>query len=430
MVREMSTRKQIAVIGAGISGLSAAWLLRDQHEVTLYEKEPRLGGHARTLEVDYNGTSVAVDTGFIVFNDRNYPHLNGLFSALGVAFHKSNMSFAARIQGYNDIEYSSRSLRGMFPTLTSLLDVRRWQMLRDYFRFSRAAKKFLLNEDRRSLGELLDAVRVSDAFREYFILPMGAAIWSCPVAQMLDYPAATFVRFFNNHGLLDYNGQPQWYTVTGGSREYVQKIAEALKDNVRVGVGAISVTRSNDSVLVEDSNGETRHYDEVIFACHADEALAMQRDASAHERKILSCFRFNQNTAYLHRDPSLMPQNTRCWASWVYLCEQAQAGEAPKLAITYWMNLLQGVDHRLPLFVTLNPPTPPAVELTFNTHIFTHPIFDRAAIDAQAHVHEINGKDRIWWCGAWQRYGFHEDGIYSAIAVVRQLGGIIPWETT
>lgn len=423
----METREHIAVIGGGISGLSAAFVLQQHYDITLYEKEPRLGGHARTLAVQYDGKEIAVDTGFIVFNDRNYPHLNGLFDTLGVAYHKSDMSFAARIGDHGSaFEYSSKSLRGIFPTISTLFDGRRWVILRDYFRFSAKTKRFLKSPDKRTLGQWVKDTNVSDAFVHCFILPMGAAIWSCPVSQMFDYPAETFARFFNNHGLLDYNGQPQWYTVTGGSREYVATIANHLSTAPRISQPVIEVRRERDGVIVKTATEET-YYDMVLFACHADEALAVHADATQEERDILSAFRFNVNKAYLHRDENLMPANKRCWASWVYLSD-AQRDTSPSLAVTYWMNLLQGLDEERPLFVTLNPARPPDADKTFNIHAFTHPIFDRAAIDAQKKIASINGKNRIWWCGAWQRYGFHEDGIASAMNVATTLGVPIPWQ--
>ena len=423
----MNPRQRIAIIGAGISGLSAAYVLRERYDVTLYEKESRLGGHARTLNVNYDGAEIPVDTGFIVFNDRNYPNLIGLFKTLSVPFHKSNMSFAARIgSGSGSFEYSSKNLKGIFPTLASYADTKRWRMLRDYFRFSRIAKAFLANPDRRTLSKLVADARVGDEFTRCFILPMGAAIWSCPVSQMLDYPAATFARFFDNHGLLDYNGQPQWYTVTGGSRTYVSAIDAVLGNAARVNHAVTHVMRSESGVMVRDVTGTETQYDQVIFACHADEALAMHRDANSVEREVLSAFRFNTNTAYLHRDTALMPKDKRCWASWVYLSDTPN-DTSPSLAVTYWMNMLQSIDDAHPLFVTLNPATPPEEALTFNRHVFTHPIFDQAAIDAQARIPEINGADRIWWCGAWQRYGFHEDGIASAMHVAKSLGATIPW---
>lgn len=411
---------RIAIIGSGISGLSAAYLLHTQHEVTIYEKEDRLGGHARTRDV--NG--VAVDTGFIVFNDRNYPNLLGLFAELGVESIPSNMSFAASI-GQGAFEYSSKSLRGVFPTLASLRDSRRWRMGRDYFRFSRYAKNFLNNPDARSLGQLVKDSRVGNDFARYFILPIGGAIWSCPVSTMMDYPARTFVQFFENHGLLDVNGQPQWRTVKGGSRQYVQKLAEAANSvKLKLKCGPVSVTRVGDGVTIKEKTGTYAHYDHVIMAAHADESLAMLANPSDAERDVLGAFKFQPNHAYLHSDARFMPREKQCWASWVYLSDGAE-DKSPQLAVSYWMNLLQDLPGQ-PLIVTLNPATKP--DHIHDEKLFHHPIFDEAAIQAQAKVPSINGVDRISYVGAWQRYGFHEDGIWSAVRVVKQLGAKIPWE--
>lgn len=413
---------RIAIIGSGISGLSAAYLLHSQHEVTIYEKENRLGGHARTRDV--NGT--AVDTGFIVFNDRNYPNLLGLFAELGVETIPSNMSFAASIDG-GVFEYSSKSLRGIFYNAAQLFDRRRWAMGRDYFRFSRYAKNFLKNPDDRSLGQLVRDSGVGEHFAQYFILPIGGAIWSCPVTTMMDYPARTFVQFFENHGLLDVNGQPQWRTVKGGSREYIKKLSAAANSvKLKLQCAPVSVTRSGDGVTIKEKTGTYARYDHVIMAAHADESLALLANPSEQECAVLGAFKFQPNMAYLHGDIALMPKEKRCWASWVYLCDGTK-DESPNLAVSYWMNLLQSLPGQ-DLIVTLNPATPPKHELTYDQHLFHHPIFDEAAVQAQAMIPSINGVDRISYVGAWQRYGFHEDGIWSAVRVAKQLGAKIPWE--
>lgn len=422
----MQTRQKIAIIGSGISGLSAAWLLRERYDVVLYEKNAVLGGHARTLTVDYDGVAIDVDTGFIVFNDRNYPHLLGLFSALQVPFHKSDMSFAASI-AEGAFEYSSKSLRGIFPTFDALFDVKRYSMMRDYLRFSRAAKRYLQQASSSlTLEQLIALSGVGETFARGFILPMGAAIWSCPISQMLQYPAETFVRFFDNHGLLDYNGQPQWYTVSGGSRSYVSRIAAHLAGKIKLGIGATRVDRTENGVSVLDSHGDVQDYDYVVFATHAPEAHALLHNPSEQESAIIGAFKTQENLAILHRDAQLMPKNKHCWASWVYL-SKLREDNSPSLAITYWMNLLQNIDANKPLFVTLNPPEMPADALIFDSHIFAHPIFDKQAIDAQKMLPSINGKNRIFWCGAWQRYGFHEDGIHSAVNVASLLGVKTPW---
>jgi predicted NAD/FAD-binding protein len=417
---------RIAVVGSGIAGLSSAWLAaKAGHQVVVYEKSATAGGHARTLTVQHGDKEIAVDTGFIVFNDRNYPNLLNLFAALKVPYHASNMSFAASVN-YGAFEYSSKSLRGIFPTLASVFQPKRYLMLRDYFRFSKHAKAFLQQPDGRSLGALITESGVGDYFTRYFIMPMGAAIWSCPISQMLEYPARTFVRFFNNHGLLDWNGQPQWFTVTGGSKAYVEKLLADAAPEIRLHAEVASVVREDAGVRVVTKSGKEEHFDHVIIAGHADEALAMLSAPTEREREVLGAFRFQQNTAYLHRDARLMPSHTACWASWVYLSDSV-VDASPKLAISYWMNLLQSIDNAYPLFVTLNPFLKPQPELTFNTHQFTHPIFDEAAIQAQARIPEISGTDRISYVGAWQRYGFHEDGIWSAVRAIKALGIAVPW---
>lgn len=410
---------RIAIIGSGISGLSAAYLLHQQHEITIYEKEDRLGGHARTRNVD----GVNVDTGFIVFNDRNYPNLLGLFAALGVESTKSNMSFAASV-GQGAFEYSSKSLSGVFPTLASLLDKRRWVMGRDYLRFSKFAKAFLKNPDDRSLGQLVKDSNVGQDFARYFILPIGGAIWSCPVSAMMDYPARTFVQFFENHGLLDVNGQPQWRTVSGGSKQYIEKLIAAAKPTVKLNSAPLSITRVGEGVTIKNKHGVYDRFDHVIMAAHADDSLALLANPTEHEREVLGAFKFQPNHAYLHSDERFMPRQKKCWASWVYLSDGAE-DKSPHLAVSYWMNLLQSLPGQ-PLIVTLNPATRP--EHVHDEKLFHHPIFDEAAIQAQAKIASINGVDRISYVGAWQRYGFHEDGIWSAVRVAKQLGASIPWE--
>lgn len=417
---------KIAIVGSGISGLASAYLLQQQHEVVVFEKNATAGGHARTLEVESQGQTIAVDTGFIVFNNRNYPNLCGLFRTLNVPFHKSNMSFAASIEN-GGFEYSSKSIQGLFPTIRSMVEKKRWKMVSDYFRFSNYAKAYLKRDGSLTLGQLIDASGVGDAFKRQFILPIGAAIWSCPLSSMLDYPARTFVRFFENHGLLDVNGQPQWLTVTGGSREYVKRVVAALGEGVvRCGASITRVERTADGVWVEDDNGKRERFDHVVMASHADESLAMLANPTADEKTILGVFRFQKNEAYLHGDARFMPNNKKCWASWVYQSLQS-VDDAPSLTVTYWMNLLQGLDETVPLFVTLNPKTAPNASLIYNQHTYTHPIFDQPAIDAQGKLDDIQGVDRIWFCGAWTRYGFHEDGILSAVNVAKALGVKTPW---
>lgn len=419
---------RIAVIGSGISGLSAAWIAaKAGHEVTLYEQSARAGGHARTITAQTPVGAIDVDTGFIVCNDRNYPNLLAFFKELGVAYHPSNMSFAAQFM--DGFEYSSKSLRGIFPDLMALTERKRWRMLIDFFRFGKAAKVFLNAPDDRTLGEFITQAKLSAVFTERFLLPMGAAIWSCPLTTIRVYPAASFLRFFANHGLLDYAGQPQWYTVTGGSKRYVDAVLKSLGEmggQIRLSQRNLRIAREEHGrVCVSNNEGQGR-FDHVIIAAHADEALAMIESPTRHEREILSSFHFQQNTAYLHSDTTIMPKDPVCWASWVY--SEAAYHDAPSsLTITYWMNLLQDLPREAPLFVTLNPAKPPAQELTHDTAHFTHPIFDDRAIEAQSKVDDINGLDHISFVGAWQRYGFHEDGIWSAVRALAGLGIAPPW---
>ncbi len=421
--------RTIAVIGTGISGMGAAYLLhRAGHTVTVYEKAARVGGHSRTLTVDYAGTPIAVDTGFIVYNEPNYPNLLGLFKHLGVPVQKSNMSFAITV---NDgaFEWSARTLNTIFGQRRNLIRPAFYGMIRDVLRFNAQALPVAEAHPGMSLGELVARLKLGKGFMDAYLLPMGGAIWSCPPETMLAFPAITFVRFFKNHGLLSLNGQHQWYTVTGGSQVYVEKITAPYRDHIRTECAAVRVTRDADGVSVTDSRGETQRYDEVVFASHANETLAMLADASAEERQILGAFQYQKNIAYLHRDVSVMPKRRRCWASWVYQSNApgGQDERAHGIGVTYWMNLLQSIDERTPLFVTLNPVRPVAESLTFNRHEFEHPIFTRETLVAQQQLPSIQGVQRSWFCGAYTRYGFHEDGLLSAVKVAQAMGVPIPW---
>jgi predicted NAD/FAD-binding protein len=420
------TRKTIAIIGSGISGLGAAYLLAPHYAITVYEKNAYAGGHSRTLEVATPDGTVAVDTGFIVFNYRNYPLLTGLFEHLNVPVAKSDMSFGASING-GWLEYGTQHLSNLFAQKRNLLRPEFWRMIVDILRFNRQARRYLASDPAVTLGECLDALGMGAWFREYFLLAMGGAIWSTPLEHMLKFPAATFVRFFENHGLLTVNDQPQWYTVTGGSREYVKRLTAPFQQNIRLGCGGAKIIREAESVTVMDTQGGSARYDAVVFACHADEALAMIDRPTDAERRILSAFTYQPNRAVLHSDTRFMPKRKGAWASWVYLCESAHDAK-PCVSLTYWMNRLQPLPTRHPILVTLNPGMEPDRALVHNDHQFTHPVFNEAAIRAQAEMATIQGKDRFWFAGAYQRYGFHEDGLGSAVAVARQMGIEPPWK--
>ncbi|HEY4942336.1 MAG TPA: FAD-dependent oxidoreductase [Rhizomicrobium sp.] len=416
---------KIAIIGSGISGLGAAYLLGRCHEVTVYEKAARIGGHSRTVTVDYDGKTIPVDTGFIVFNEKNYPQLSAMFAHLNVPVHRSDMTFAASIRdGW--LEWGARDVNAVFGQRRNLLRPKFALLIRDVFKFNASAEATVARHPDLTLDGLIETLGLSDWFRRFYLLPMAAAIWSCPPREMLRFPALTLIRFMANHHLLSASGQPQWYTVTGGAQEYVRRLTQSFASRIRVGCGAVSVTREAQGVSVRDTSGEWRSYDHVVFASHGDETLRLLADAGPQEREVLSAFRYQKNVAVLHRDASVMPKNKRCWASWNYTSD----GDLndPALSVTYWMNLLQGIPHRTPLFVTLNPKTPIAPDKMFDSHEFDHPVFDSGAIAAQSRVQAMQGARNTWFCGAHLRNGFHEDGLASAVHVARLLGAETPWQ--
>ncbi len=416
---------KIAIIGTGISGLGAAYLLNRRHEVTVYEKAPRIGGHSRTVTVDYDGKAIPVDTGFIVFNEKNYPQLSAMFRHLGVATHKSDMTFAASIrEGW--LEWGARDTNAVFGQRRNLLRPKFGLLIRDVFRFNALAQTTVARHPDLTLDGLIAALGLGDWFRRFYLLPMAAAIWSCPPCEMLRFPAATLIGFMANHHLLSASGQPQWYTVTGGSQEYVTRLTQSFAKRIRTGCGAAAVTRGAQGVTVTDTTGARQLYDHVVFASHGDESLRLLTDGDARERAVLSAFRYQKNVAVLHRDAAVMPKNKRCWASWNYASDGDMSD--PALSVTYWMNLLQGISNETPLFVTLNPKTPIAADKIFDAHEFEHPVFDQGAIAAQAQVQAMQGARNTWFCGAHLRNGFHEDGLASAVHVARLLGVETPWQ--
>ncbi len=410
------------MIGSGISGLSAAWLLAKRHDVTLYERAERLGGHSNTVTARLNDAAVPVDTGFIVYNEPAYPNLTALFAHLGVATKPSDMSFAVSLRG-GATEYSGTGLTGLFAQPTNLARPRFLSMIRDIARFYREAPRdlALMGEKNMSLGDYLTERGFGAAFRDDHLLPMAAAVWSSPSTRMLDYPAASFIRFCANHGLLQLTGRPEWRTVVGGSRAYVETFAAALAPSVRLSRGVTRIMRTGTGVTVHDSAGGSASYDHAVIAAHADQALAMIDQPTADEQRLLGAFRYSHNLTVLHSDESLMPQRRRVWSSWNYL------DNGDGLCVTYWMNRLQGIDGRN-LFVTLNPPRPPRAGTLLHSEIYEHPIFDTKAGLAQRELWSLQGQRRLWFCGAHFGAGFHEDGLQSGLAVAEQLGGIRrPW---
>jgi hypothetical protein len=416
--------RRIAVVGAGIAGLGAAWLLRDIARVTLFEAEPRLGGHADTTDVRFGERVVPVDTGFIVLNDRTYPNLLGLFDALGVRLVPSDMGFAVSIDG-GALEYAGGTIAQLFAQKRNLFRPAFHGMWRDILRFYREAPRVLASaEADQPLGDWLDANRYGRAFIAHHLLPMGAAIWSASVDGMRAFPVRGFVQFFANHGLLQVNGRPQWRTVAGGSREYVQRIAAALSD-ARLATRVRAVRRDGAGVLLTHAFEE--RFDHAILACHAPQALAMLSDATAAERAVLAPFRTQANRAVLHTDLRLMPRRRAAWAAWNYLSTGAR-DQGAAVSVSYWMNRLQTLDTPVPLIVSLNPLVEPDPACVLKDVTYHHPQFDAATLPAQARLADIQGVHGVHFCGAWTRWGFHEDGLVSAVHAARALGAPIPWE--
>ena len=417
--------QSIAVVGTGIAGMAAAWLLDQGHRVTVYEKAPRIGGHSHTVEVPGPQGPTPVDTGFIVYNERNYPNLTALFRHLGVATKSSTMSFAASLDG-GALEYAGSDLNGLLGQRSNLVRPRFWRMVADIARFYREAPSFLQEPAANylSLGAYLWREGYGESFIEDHLLPMGAAIWSTTLPDMKAYPAAAFIRFFQSHGLLTLKDRPQWRTVTGGSREYVKRLTAPYAERIRFD-GVARIRRETSEVLVQDRQGRVEAYDHVVLATHADEAFAMLSDSDSLERVLLGGWRYTDNRAVLHRDASLMPKRRRVWSSWNFIGGQ-EPGQG--LCVTYWMNRLQSLDPGDPLFITLNPIREPAPDTVVGEFAYSHPLFDRAALAAQQDLWSLQGHRRTWYCGSYFGYGFHEDALQSGLAVAESLGGLRrPW---
>ena len=415
---------KIAIIGTGISGLSAAWLLNRHHDITVYEKETRAGGHTRTLQVRHGDRTIPVDTGFIVYNERNYPNLTALFRHLGVKSQKSDMSFALAI-GNGGLEWGARNLNTIFGQRRNLFRPGFLHLLHEVTRFNAQAVGMLNDYPGLTLGEFTDRLGMSDRFRQLYLLPMAGAIWSCPPRQMLAFPAETFVRFFANHGLLATTGQPQWYTVSGGAQNYVDRLTTNFVSQIRTSCAAVEVARSRRGVEVLDQLGNREQYDHVVLASHSNETLKLLADASWAERTALSAIGYQRNRAVLHSSPQFMPRQRRCWASWNYHSDGS--GDETAISVTYWMNRLQSIDERYPLFLTLNPTREIPADRIFDEHNFDHPVFDTKALAAQLQIKALQGANNTWFCGAYMGHGFHEDGLVSAMNVAAGLKASIPW---
>ncbi len=418
-------RLNIAVIGSGISGLSAAWLLSQRHDITVFEAADRIGGHCNTVEFEQRGIATTVDTGFIVYNEITYPNLTALLRALDVPTAASNMSFAVSL---NDgaFEYSGGTGLGLFAQKSNFVSPRFWSMIRDLLRFYRCAPRDLAMMGGSSLDDYLTGNGYGRAFRDDHLYPMAAAIWSTPAMQVGAYPAAAFVKFCHNHGLLELHNRPAWRTVKGGSREYVTRLIRPFADRILLLTAVEAIHRLPGSVEIRDARGEMHVFDHVVIATHADQALRMLADATCDERRILGVFRYSQNEAVLHGDASLMPKRRAAWSSWNYVSDTQEGPTRP--SITYWMNRLQPLGAAPPTFVTLNPRREPRDGTVIRRETYHHPVFDLDTDRAQHEVWSLQGRRNTWFCGAHFGSGFHEDGIQAGLAVAEDLGGVRrPW---
>lgn len=419
---------RIAIIGSGITGLGAAIALHQRPgvEVVLHEREAGAGGHAHTIDVNYDGQSIAVDTGFIVYNELNYPNLTALLGWAGVETIVSDMSFALSSDD-GGFEWCGRHvspLGGLFAQPCNALDPGFYGFLLGIRRFQlRAIADHAAGTiGEGSLADYLESIGCFARVRDDYIVPMGAAIWSMTPGQTLAFPARSFFTFFNNHKLLQW-GRPLWRTVKGGSRSYVTKLTDRLGSAVRTSAAVSAVRRENGKVIVHSRGGENATYDAVIFATHAPTTLSLLTDADHHERSIIGAFRVSHNEVVVHCDPSLMPRRPRAWASWNLL----RRSGSERAAVTYWMNRLQALPDSHPLFVTLNPDRPILDDAVFASFSYDHPLYDAAAIAAQGRLESIQGRGNVYFAGAWTGYGFHEDGLRSGLAAAAKLGGVAPW---
>ncbi len=416
---------KIAIIGTGISGLSTAFLLQPYHEITVYEKNDYLGGHSCTIEIETEGDKIPVDIGFIVFNKKNYPNLSSMFSYLNIPIAKSSMSFGVSIDdGW--LEYGTERLLDIFSQPRNLIRPQFIRMILDIYRFNAFAKKYVQKNSECTIGECIAELNLGEWFTQYYLLPMSGAIWSTPSSRMLEFPADTLIEFFDNHGLLSISEQPQWYTVEGGSREYVQRLSEPFSHRVQLGRTLKSISRSTGFLTLTEDNGTQDQFDQIVLACHSDQALQLIEKPTPEEENILGNIKYQRNRVVLHEDISFMSKRKGSWSSWMYLGNRQHKDDGP-ISLSYWMNNLQPLKTSRPFIVTLNPAREPATELIRHDCVFEHPEFNQLAVRSQKKIDEIQGKNGLWFCGAWAGYGFHEDGITSAMSVAQALGAEIPW---
>ncbi|MBE0439638.1 MAG: FAD-dependent oxidoreductase [Gammaproteobacteria bacterium] len=423
--------KKIAVIGSGIAGMASAWLLNKHYQVTLIDKNAYIGGHTNTVSVTdvETGKHLAVDTGFIVYNEPNYPNLVGLFNALGVQSRPTSMSFSASIFN-TGLEYAGSDLNTLFAQRRNLFSPRFLKLIYDILKFNRVAKA-LINDTTLSseltLGEFLQMHNIGKAMQNDYLLPMAAAIWSCPPSQMAAFPAKSFAQFFDNHGLLNVKDRPQWRTVNGGSQAYVAKLLDSFSGQIITNNAVVKVDRTADQVTLTLADRQQLEFDDVIIATHADEALALLAQATNDEQRYLSAFRYQQNDTYLHTDERLMPKLKAVWSCWNYIADNSD-DMTPAVSVSYWMNALQGLDTASDFFVSLNPIVAINPAKVVKQIQYMHPVFDNAAIAAQKQLECLQGKQHTWYAGSYFGYGFHEDALSSAVSVAKAFGIQIPWQ--
>lgn len=420
----MTAKPKIAIIGSGISGLGCAYILREKFAVTVFEKDERLGGHTNTKRIKSAGHMIDVDTGFIVLNDHNYPHFTAMLRYLGVVTTPSNMSFAVSADN-GAVEYGTRNVLEIFAQSGAWRQASRWRMVFDLIRFYQGCKWRLAKgriDPNVTLGQYLRDGGYGQFFIDYHIIPMTAAIWSVPATEALQFPLRYFLQFCQHHRLLNLWRRPQWRTVAGGAKNYIAAMLRDGQIRTVLNCGITRIERHVDGVRIERRDGSTEEFAHVILAAHPDQALAALSDADAQERAALGMFRYEANTTYLHRDETYMPQNRRLWSSWNYW-----ADHNAKVCVTYWMNSLQNLPTLTSILVTLNPPAPPAADKIYAKIEYAHPVYTHDTLRGQELIHQLQGQRRTYYAGAWLGYGFHEDGLQSAVRVAAALGVTPPW---